>query len=80
MEVRKTWYLFAVIICVGVLLCGCGRTTAGLSEGTYAVQGEEGDVFQPAISFDLEENRFAFQYDLLSSYFTAGQSTGATGK
>lgn len=64
-----------LVLCIMglLLLAGCGtRPTAGLSEGTYRALTEDGDLFSPAISFDLTHDTFTFSYDVLSSYLPTG--------
>ncbi len=65
----KRTAMWVLVLSLALLLLGCGKTSPGLSGGTYSAGV---GLTAPSVTFDLEENRFVFSYDLLSSYLNAG--------
>ena len=52
-------------------LTGCGQTSAALASGVYTASSDE-TALPPSLTLDMDEQRFTFTHDPLSSYLSVG--------
>ena len=66
--------LTAAVILIGITLFSQSKNDEvyGVSSGTYYVDGKD-ELFQPHITFDVENSSYTFTYDLLSSCLNMGK-------
>ncbi len=78
---KKIVSAFICVILLLFTLCSCSSEPIyGLSEGCYMLNITSDTYPSPSIDFDLENNTFTFNYDILSSYFSHGTFSISDGK
>ena len=61
-----------ILITLSLFLHSKNEVIYGVSSGTYSVIDED-ELLLPNITFDLQNARFTFTYDFLSSYLNTGK-------
>lgn len=71
---KRTYFatVLMVICIIALILTACSKIVYGLSDGTYKMSADNENGISPTISFDLKENTFSFNFDVLSSYANIG--------